>query len=68
VKAIRKFAKNKDCQNRYKQEMSIKGCLKKFGVKNVFELKSTTEKIKSTKLKKYGDENYNNPRKTSKLA
>lgn len=32
----------------------------KFGVENVFKLDSIKKKIKETKKKKYGDENYNN--------
>lgn len=32
----------------------------KFGVENVFQLKSIKDKSKETKLEKYGDENYNN--------
>ena len=64
----KKVCKSKDCQNRYKQEMAVKGCLKKYGVTNVFKLKSTTKKIKSTKLKKYGDENYNNPTKSKQTC
>jgi hypothetical protein len=35
----------------------------KFGVENVFQLDSTKDKLKNTKLEKYGDENYNNPNK-----
>jgi hypothetical protein len=35
----------------------------KFGVENVFQLETTKEKLKKTKLEKYGDENYNNSKK-----
>lgn len=33
----------------------------KFGVDNIFQLEEIKEKLKQTKLEKYGDENYNNP-------
>lgn len=36
---------------------------KKYGVDNIFQLESTKEKLKKTKLEKYGDEYYNNPEK-----
>jgi len=35
----------------------------KFGVDNVFQLNYIKDKLKNTKLEKYGDENYNNPNK-----
>jgi len=35
----------------------------KFGVENVFQLEGVKEKLKQTKLEKYGNENYNNPEK-----
>jgi len=35
----------------------------KFGVENVFQLENVKDKLKNTKLEKYGDENYNNPEK-----
>ena len=34
-----------------------------FGVDNVFQLTEVKSKLKKTKLEKYGDENYNNPKK-----
>ena len=38
----------------------------KFGVENVFKLESIQQKSKETKIKKYDDENYNNPEKMLK--
>jgi hypothetical protein len=35
----------------------------KFGVDNVFQLNYIKDKLKNTKLEKYGNENYNNPNK-----
>lgn len=35
----------------------------KFGVENVFQLEGVKEKLKQTKLEKYGNENYNNTEK-----
>ena len=42
--------------------------LKKYGVKNVFQRKNTIDRIKKTKLKKYGDENYNNQEKSKQTC
>jgi hypothetical protein len=42
---------------------SKKAVKDKFGVNNVFQLDNIKEKLKKTKLEKYGDENYNNPEK-----
>jgi endogenous inhibitor of DNA gyrase (YacG/DUF329 family) len=40
--------------------------LKIYGVENVFQSQDTKDKLKQTKIDKYGDENYNNPEKFSK--
>jgi hypothetical protein len=42
---------------------SKKAVKEKFGVENVFQLETVKDKLKNTKLEKYGDENYNNPDK-----
>jgi very-short-patch-repair endonuclease len=47
------YCNKKDCINK-KRQISLE---KKYGVKNVFQLNSTKEKIKSTNLEKYGVEN-----------
>jgi very-short-patch-repair endonuclease len=47
------YCNKKDCINK-KREISLE---KKYGVKNVFQLGSTKEKIKLTNLEKYGVEN-----------
>lgn len=42
---------------------SKKSVKEKFGVDNIFQLESIKEKLKQTKIERYGDENYNNPDK-----
>jgi hypothetical protein len=60
------------CQEKYIQLDDVKnrriknsriGVKKKYGVDNVWKIKSVVEKSKKTKLKKYGSENYVNPEK-----
>lgn len=44
-------------------EATKKGFLKKYGIDNPFKLEKVKRGCKKTKLKRYGNENYNNPRK-----
>ena len=44
-------------------DASKKAIKEQFGVDNIFQLESTKEKLKKTKLERYGDEYYNNPEK-----
>lgn len=45
-----------------------KTCLEKYGVDNPWKAESCKEKIKQTKLERYGDENYNNPEKNKQTC
>ena len=57
---------NKKCKNKYVAEKSSAGFLEKYGVKNPSQLSTWKERVKNTKLIKYGDENYNNSSKMKK--
>lgn len=49
-----------DVRNDMRMDSLIKTNLKKYGVKYSSQIPSFSEKVKKTKLEKYGDENYNN--------
>ena len=51
---------NKECSNKLRQINVEKTIIQKYGCKTVFSNKKCREKAKHTKLKKYGDKNYNN--------
>lgn len=53
-------------ENYYNVEQYKKTCLNKYGVENVFQLKSIKESSKQTKENKYGDPNFNNVEKRRK--
>ena len=57
---------NFDTCNKCKFEKNDITNLEKYGVKNPYQSTHFIEKSKSTKLEKYGDENYNNIEKTKK--
>lgn len=48
------------CRGKYAKQNSDKSIKEKYGVKNVFSLRSTIEKTKKTKEIRYGNPNYNN--------
>ncbi len=55
--------KPENIKNRLDQiKKSVKS---KYGVENIFQLEETKNKLKQTKMEKYGDENYNNGEKST---
>ena len=57
----RKVCSNRICVGKYAKTISDKAVFEKYGVTNVFSLKSIINKSKQTKLDRYGSETYNNP-------
>jgi len=57
------FKNNKYCCNKCSYENYKKTMLERYGVENGFQYKDIKEKSNSTKIKLYGDENYNNREK-----
>ena len=60
-RAIKEFDFNKDKNTIQKQRVT--NLKEKYGVENVYQLDKSKDKIKQTKLDRYGDENFNNCRK-----
>lgn len=60
-RAIKEFDFNKDKSTIQKQRVT--NLKEKYGVENVYQLDKSKDKIKQTKLDRYGDENYNNCKK-----
>lgn len=60
-RAIKEFDFNKDKSKISQQRKQHNKDL--YGVENVYQLKDSIDKIKQTKLKRYNNENYNNPEK-----
>jgi hypothetical protein len=54
------FYKTSELHKKKVLENCSNTCLKKYGVENVMDLEFYKQKIKDTKLQKYGDSNYNN--------
>ena len=63
-RAIKNYGFNKD--NKQIQKQRKEALLEKYGVENTYQLDSSKEKSKQTKLERYGDENYNNCKKHTK--
>lgn len=57
-RAIKEFGYNKDRNQIQEQRKEL--LKEKYGVENTYQLDSSIEKIKQTKLEKYGDKNFNN--------
>ena len=64
---------SKECFNKYNEkhkeerlEKSRNKILEKYGVDHVSKIEGHAEKVKNTKKKKYGDENFNNREKSKK--
>ena len=49
-------------------EGGLMSCRKKYGVNNVFQLESTKEKSRKTKLERYGDKTYHNTEKAKETC
>lgn len=60
-RAIKEFDFNKDKSTIQKQRVT--NLKEKYGVENVYQLDKSKDKIKQTKLERYGDENFNNYKK-----
>lgn len=60
-RAIKEFDFNKDKSIIQKQRVT--NLKEKYGVENVYQLDKSKDKIKQTKLERYGDENFNNYKK-----
>jgi len=56
------------CGFKLRQQHNQEYWIKKEGVNNVFATKECVNKIKNTKLERYGDENYNNNEQTVKTC
>lgn len=63
-KGFKQVCTNKMCQNRYKYDRTKEALKNKYGVENASQIAGNSEKVKYTKLTRYGDENYNNPDKS----
>lgn len=61
-RAIKEYSFNKDKSQIQSQRKDL--LKEKYGVENTYQLESSIEKSKQTKLERYGDENYNNSKKT----
>ena len=57
-RAIKEFGFNKDGNQIQEQRKDL--LKEKYGVENTYQLESSIEKSKQTKLERYGNENYNN--------
>lgn len=59
---------NKSCICKYANEKSKQSVKEKYGVDNVSQLSDWSDKVKQTKLERYGDANYNNIEKNKQTC
>lgn len=64
----RKVCSNKTCICKNARQISLKTIKEKYGVDNISQLPDWSKKVKETKKKKYGDENYNNKEKNKQTC
>lgn len=65
-KYIENIVKNRKCCSREcSQKLRKQNCLNKYGVDSPSKVDKIKNKVKQTKLQKYGDENYNNRKQAS---
>ena len=59
---------NKKCKTAYKYQRTTDAVMKKYGVSNVYALKSVIDKTAQTKLQRYGSKTYNNSEKNKQTC
>ena len=59
---------NKNCEDVYKYQRTSEAVMKKYGVSNVYALKSVIDKTAQTKLDRYGSKTYNNTEKNKQTC
>ena len=65
---FQKTCKSSECMNKYKHLKTIEACKAKYGVENVYSLRSTIEKTRRTKIARYGSTGYCNQEKAKKTC